>query len=394
MCSDTPAAAELPIGHALSNAWWGDPPARITFMFLGRKGSFGQFVSQFVDAAMAFGGLDPSFVVAQSGPLANRFRDPPGRDLQLVTYRDRPCPDLLVNLPAARKSLVRYLAERQPEAVVTLMPHVWTPLLAPAIRRLGIAYVTIVHDAAPHPGDPTAFLTPWLLRDGRHANVVVTLSQAVARRLCETRYGPARITALFHPDLHYGGPRGTRLRRPSEPLRLLVFGRLLKYKGLVRLLDAVERLLAEGIPIRLGLAGAGPIGDLHARLSALKAEVINRWIEDSEVAPLFGRYDAVALAHLEASQSGVAAIAHAYCMPVVAVPVGGLVEQVIDGQTGVLARAADTASLAEAIRTLTTRPALYASISRNLAATAERRSMRRFVAELVATILSVDKARR
>jgi len=196
----------------------------------------------------------------------------------------------------------------------------------------------------------------------------------------------ARIVCLFHPDLHYGGAPAARQRRAGDPLRVLFFGRILKYKGLPLLMDAVERLRADGLAVQLGVAGAGNIGAERGRLAALRAEVINRWIADHEVGPLFARYDAVALSHIEASQSGVAATAYGHRLPVVAVPVGGLVEQVADGRTGVLARRPSVASLADAIRKLTLDTTLYNAISRDLVATADDRSMSRFVAELAAKI--------
>lgn len=87
---------------------------------------------------------------------------------------------------------------------------------------------------------------------------------------------------------------------------------------------------SNSIPVANGRYGAGNIGDERSRLAALRADVINRWVSDHEVGPLFARYDAVALSHIEASQSGVAATAFGNRMPVVAVPAGGLVEQVVD----------------------------------------------------------------
>ncbi len=362
-------------------------PIRVAFLFLGRKGSFGQFALELARAAVDCEGLDPTLIIARSSQTAARFDELGERLLKLDTYDDRPIPELLVNYPAARKALLAYLASRQPAAVITLMPHVWTPLLAPAIRRLGISYISIAHDAGPHPGDPTAILTPWLLRDTRHADMVVTLSRTVADRLVGTRRASAaRVMPLFHPDLHYESSSSVRRRTVGDPLRLLFFGRILKYKGLPLLIDAVEKLRAEGVPVHLGVAGTGNIRHERSRLEALQAEVVNRWIGDHEVGPLLARYDAVALSHIEASQSGVAAMAFGHRMPVVAAPVGGLVEQVEDGRTGILAQRLSGASLADAIRRLTLDTNLYNSISRDLAATADSRSMRRFVTDLAEVI--------
>ena len=48
---------------------------------------------------------------------------------------------------------------------------------------MGIKYATVIHDGGAHPGDKTAITTRWLLRDARAADLVITLSQAVARSL-------------------------------------------------------------------------------------------------------------------------------------------------------------------------------------------------------------------
>jgi glycosyltransferase involved in cell wall biosynthesis len=217
--------------------------------------------------------------------------------------------------------------------------------------------------------------------------MVVTLSRTVADRLVGAgRVPAARIMPLFHPDLHYESPSSVRQRMAGDPLRLLFFGRILKYKGLPLLIDAVEKLRAEGVSIQLGVAGAGNIRHERSRLEALRAEIINRWIADREIGPLLARYDAVALSHIEASQSGVAAMAFGHRMPVVAPPVGGLVEQVEDGRTGILAQRPSGASLADAIRRLALDTNLYNSMSHNLATTADGRSMRRFVAQLADVI--------
>jgi glycosyltransferase involved in cell wall biosynthesis len=156
-------------------------------------------------------------------------------------------------------------------------------------------------------------------------------------------------------------------------------GRIYAYKGLPLLIEAIEMLRAEGVRIHLGVAGAGDIRSMRERLAAIDAEVTNRWLDDSEIAPLLEGYDAMALPYIEASQSGVAAVAFGSCMPVIAMPSGGLSEQVIEGKTGVIAGTVTARALADAIGRLAANPPLYAEISRNLHATAPERSMRAFI---------------
>ena len=289
------------------------------------------------------------------------------------------------NFFSARRQLMNYLDVHAPQVVVTLMPHLWTPLLGRDIRRRGIPYFTVIHDALRHPGDQTGRITRWLRSEGRFADRIITLSRAVADQLLKLGIASREKTlTLFHPDLSYDYTAIGQERDFRRPLKLLFFGRILRYKGLPLLLKAVEQLRREGTPVELGVAGAGDLGKEAPRLTALGAEVINRWLEYDEVGPLLARYDAVALPYLEASQSGVAAMAFGACMPVVCTPVGGIVDQVVDGKTGVLATGVTAAALADAIRRLAVDQKLCVEISGYLRQTSPDRSMTRFLNEIIA----------
>ena len=55
------------------------------------------------------------------------------------------------------------------------------------------------------PGDPTAWVMAFANRCVGHADVVLTLSLAVADRLVARRMVPRdKLATLFLPDLHYG----------------------------------------------------------------------------------------------------------------------------------------------------------------------------------------------
>ena len=288
------------------------------------------------------------------------------------------------NFLTARRRLLRRISHAKVTVVVTLMPHIWTPLLVRAIRSRGAKYITIIHDAVSHPGDPTGPVIPWLRSEARSADRVVTLSRSVANQMVEYNYADAAKTIpLFLPDLRYDSRVQDRTLVPGATLRILFLGRILKYKGLPLLLDALEILRAEGVRIDLGVAGSGDIADVHKRLVALEAEVINRWLGDDEIAPLLARYDAMALPYIEASQSGVAAAAFGSFMPVIAMPCGGLAEQVIEDTTGVIAADMTAGALAQAIKRMATNPALYNRLARSLRQTAPDRSMGSFIARLL-----------
>ncbi len=265
--------------------------------------------------------------------------------------------------PAFRRQsskLIRRLRREDFAAVVVLMSHVWTPLLGRRLRRLPIRYVVVIHDAAAHPGDRTGRVQNWLLRDLVYADRVVTLSRAVANRLAGERgIAPERIVTIPHPVIAYGGhtpPRG------DGPLRIAFLGRIMAYKGLNLLVSAVEILRKRGVAVRLGVYGEGSIAGLEKRLTGLGATIVNRWIEHVEIGPILAGYDVLALPYVEASQSGVAAAAQGVGLPIVATPVGGLIEQVRDGIDGLVAKAVTAAALADCLAQLAADPALLARL--------------------------------
>lgn len=360
-----------------------DMDASITFLYLGRRGALGQFTQELMEAAARLRGYSFDAIVSSDSAFANEL----GREADIFpvpTFASANPIDIASGYFRARKLIVDRLRERQPRAVITLMPHIWTPLLAPAIKRLGIKYVPIIHDARAHPGDRTALVTPWLRKDARLGDLVVTLSRAVAERLSGDGYADQRmLLPLFHPDLTFKSSGAPRKRDPNSPLRILFFGRIMAYKGLSHLLDAVQLLKDGGTPVELGVAGSGDLGAMRQRVEALGAEVLNHWIEESEVTDILARYDAMACPHVEASQSGVAATAFGHRMPVVAMPIGGIAEQVVEGKTGLLARRVSSKAFADVMKRLANEPGLYDSISCQLNRTANDRSMDRFLREVL-----------
>jgi glycosyltransferase involved in cell wall biosynthesis len=162
---------------------------------------------------------------------------------------------------------------------------------------------------------------------------------------------------------HYGGvadgaravsPAAARaaLGLPAEPPVVLLFGVLRPDKGLDDLLAA-----ASGTPRWQVLVAGKEDGALHAARAALgRPELAERvTIREGfhgidEVAEFFAAADLVALPYHRVSQSGVLQLAYGFARPVVAYPVGGLPEAVIEGETGWLCAQATPSALAAVLR--------------------------------------------
>lgn len=263
----------------------------------------------------------------------------------------------LLRFPLDLIRLRKRVQALSPDFAICALPGPLDLLMAAALRLLGIGFVVLVHDAEAHPGDGWPFqmtLQRWLCRS---ATTVGALTDHVAASL--RRQGlvgtPGRpLVKAMHPPLTFGIDTSTP--RAPGPRRLLCFGRLLAYKGLDILADALP-LLGSRHDFELRVVGTGPESPILDRLRRTpNVAVENRWVPEDEVGPLLAWSDALILPYREASQSGVAAAALAAGRQVVATRVGGLVEQ-LDGEPGAVLCDPSPAAVAKAIRELLDAPA-------------------------------------
>lgn len=358
-----------------------DEQVPILFAYWGRRGltRFAQMVGQ---EAFSNSSLSPTISVSRQNEEFSAFEALCPSLLPVTTFKTNV--GVLTQcwrIPVIRQQLMTHIGRNRTKAVIELMPHAWSPFLAPAIRSAGARYVVIIHDALPHPGDyRTRAIHALLLRTMTQADKILTLSRSVAEQLvCARIIDPNKISTLFHPDLQFGATHSPHLPRPDEPIRLLFFGRIMPYKGLPLFVDMAELLRQQGVAVDVGVFGEGDLGDCAPRLAALGARVVNHWLTSEELARVLPRYDAVVLSHVEASQSGVAATAFGAGIPVIATPVGGLTEQVRTGINGILADRVDASALAAAVRRLFSEPGLYAAVCENIAGLRTEQSVKRFV---------------
>jgi len=241
-----------------------------------------------------------------------------------------------------------HLKKIKPDMAICAMPALLDKRMLQALRQSDIPYAVLVHDATAHPGDRLTFRLLGQNRLLRDAAVLFALSSHVAEQLREQGFGKngQGISKLWHPPFDFGGMKPA-FAHGGKP-RLLNFGRLLPYKGLDLLADALTAL-GPDLPFEVRICGDGPVSDELARLQALPGvEVDHRWIPESELPGLIEWSDAVVLPYREASQSGVAAAAIGQGRLVVATKVGGLPEQLANTPGAILCEPNATA-IAEAL---------------------------------------------
>jgi glycosyltransferase involved in cell wall biosynthesis len=140
-------------------------------------------------------------------------------------------------------------------------------------------------------------------------------------------------------------------QRHAGPMRLLFAGRMIGYKGVDMLADAVERIAARD-DWRLTIAGFGPALDdaAAARFKHPQVERIsNEWLSDDALETLIADCDILLAPYRSATQSGVVAQALACGKPCVVCPVGALVEQISGGEAGWIAAATTPDAFAAAL---------------------------------------------
>jgi glycosyltransferase involved in cell wall biosynthesis len=336
---------------------------RIAFLYLGRRGGIARLAYELGIAAVHHPQIDPLLVLSDSNELLGLVQTLPVVRAMRVFSSGIGALTQAYRIPWLVQGLNDALNAHRTETIVVLASHVWSPVIAPFLKQAGRRYVIIIHDATPHPGDVTGLACNWLLRDAVHADRVITLSSSVTTALLTKRRIPSeKIVTLFHPLMTYTQKPAHATWHGERPLRLLFFGRMMDYKGLPLLVAALHELRTKGLMLDVTVAGEGDLKGQRQRLESLGVTVINRWLRDDEVSSLLATHDALVLTHIEASQSGCAAAALGAGLPVIATPVGGLVEQVAHEVNGLVAERADAAAVACQIRRMAKNPHLYSSL--------------------------------
>lgn len=340
------------------------PRPRLMLWHWGRRGGGPRYTLELARALAARNRIDVELSFSRQCELAAELRALPLPAYEVDTYDGVISAAFnTLKLPAIAWRFGRELRRRRIDLTFCTMAHLWNPAVLPFVRMSGSRYAVAVHDAGQHPGEESR-IREWMLdRDLAAADTVVTLTRHVRDRLAAERgLDPSRVRVSPHGALPFPGARAAVRDAPTDrPWRLLFFGRLLAYKGFDLLLEAYGLLRGRfGDRVTLHVAGAGDIAPFAATLAGLPdVTVDNRWIGEDEIGALLNNADLVLTPYREASQSGVLAGACAAGLPCVVTPVGGLVEQVIDGRTGMTARDVSGAAVADATAALIGDPALY-----------------------------------
>lgn len=150
--------------------------------------------------------------------------------------------------------------------------------------------------------------------------------------------------------------------RPIDPdsRTLVCVGRLTPQKGQLLLLDAVRRLVAEGIDLHLVLAGDGEMRDeVEERIRAFQLEdhvEITGWIDAAEVTRRLQEARAMVLPSFAEGLPVVIMEAFALARPVLSTYIAGIPELVVNEENGWLVPAGSVDQLTHALRAVMETP--------------------------------------
>ncbi|MCP4546164.1 MAG: glycosyltransferase [bacterium] len=269
--------------------------------------------------------------------------------------------------PVSWEISARQVAAWRPDAVVC---HWWHPFFGPAygtlfrrLKRLApdCRRLLLCHNVLPHERSAVDGLLTRYAFDPVDGFLVHSRNDG--DRLLDFIPG-ARHVVRPHPryDAFDGDPTAAGPDRAAIRQRLgytaddrvpLFFGYIRAYKGL----DLALRALAATEDPRQKLLVVGEFYEERAPYDTLirelnltdRVQVVDRYVPNEEVAEWFAAADLVLQPYHSATQSGIAQIAHAFGLPVVATAVGGLPEQIEDGKTGILTPPGDVVALAAAL---------------------------------------------
>lgn len=233
-----------------------------------------------------------------------------------------------------------------PDVVYSPMKHPWEIFIVPFLKCKFT--IQSVHDVKRHQGENTPLdrLVKWLFSYKSTKYVVFSefskkeLSKSISEEKIWTL--PLGCTnSLSHKrelDLNFYG-------------RVLFFGRLIEYKGIDILLNSLDAVLQKHPKMKLVLAGRGDLSSYQHLLIKYNnnIELHNEWILNEDIDKYFRYVDFVIAPYVDATQSGVVPLSYVFGKPVIVSNSGGLSEQVVEGETGVVVEKRNVQALSNAI---------------------------------------------
>ncbi len=226
--------------------------------------------------------------------------------------------------------------------------HRWNMIVKKYIKTT--QNILILHDPLPH-SDESSNRIINQKKQVQKMDKIIILSKKF-KTVVKDVYNVEEKNIIYMPHGNFGYNKyriGENKFVNNNKINFLFFGRITSYKGLNVLLKAYYLLEQKYDNIELVIAGSGDFSDYIANYSKLKkAKLYNEYIHENEIDLFFKKSNTVVvLPYLDATQSGVIAIAIEYGIPVIASNTGGLYEQLDYGNMGIYCNPGDEYDLFE-----------------------------------------------
>lgn len=288
----------------------------ILVMSLGRGGGCSQYAFEVLKHfTIPYTLYQTTYTIEDSKPNA----------IKVITYHNNKYSFVLNSLFILPLLFVRIFREARRHSVLFLPYfHFWNFAFIIAFRLRSKKVVIVEHDGIVHSGDEYPFQQTLLNLCLRLSSEIIFLSEFVRNRV-QVDLSHKKVHIIPHGLYDFKGLQ--TIPKPYNPKpTILFFGRINRYKGLQNLIDAISLLPQESYE-KLIIAGKSSIEYDISGLSSHKIEVLDRFLDKEEITAVFNRSHILVLPYIEASQSGVVAIAIANAIPVICTDVGGFREQ-------------------------------------------------------------------
>jgi glycosyltransferase involved in cell wall biosynthesis len=230
--------------------------------------------------------------------------------------------------------------------------------------------VQTLHEVTSHEAE-TDFLTRLMLRSLTKYSIPVIFHSYVSkqrfldfREVVNPRAKDQKLTVIrfgLFETYHLSHVKKSSVY--NKAVKILNFGRIVPYKGIEILVDAVK-ILQTKYPIHLTIAGSGKAYFDFDEINHYT--FINRTISNDELVGLIQECDMVVLPYTSASQSGIPMTVFCFNKPIIASNIEGFREVIEHQKTGLLVKDLNSHGLAETIEQLILEDGLMESMAENI----------------------------
>ena len=255
------------------------------------------------------------------------------------------CKEVITSIP----KLINIIKDTNPDIIHLTSGHPWLSLVLPLLKKF-IKYpiISTLHDPKPHAGEASIIRNIRTKSFIKNSDKIFVHGIALKNDLLENGIPNTKIEVIPHGD--YSFFRKWKDDTIHEELSVLLFGRILDYKGIQYLLQAEPLVTKEVENAKIIIAGPGDFQKYEKYIqNNNNFKIINEFIPDEKVACLFQRCAIVVLPYIEGSQSGIIPIAYSFKKPVITTNVGSIPDVVEDELTGYIVEPRNPEALAEKI---------------------------------------------